>query len=163
MVTLAGTVAAAVLLLDRVTTVPPVGAAVLMTTVPVELLPPTTAVGLSDTEETLITGAVTVNVAVWVVPAGYVPEIVTGVEVLTALVVTEKVAVVDPAGTVTLDTVTWATAVLLLERLTAAPPVGAGPLSVTVPVDPAPPATVLGFSETDNKVTGGGVTVSVAV
>ena len=50
-VTLAGTVAAAVLLLESVTTAPPVGAALPRVTVPVELFPPTTVVGLSDKVE----------------------------------------------------------------------------------------------------------------
>src|SRR5262249_56109958 len=44
-VTLAGTLAAAVLLLVRLTETPPVGAAAVSLTVPVELLPATTLVG----------------------------------------------------------------------------------------------------------------------
>ena len=51
-VTLAGTVAAAVLPLVRVTDAPPVGAAPVKRTVPVELFPPTTLVGLSETDVT---------------------------------------------------------------------------------------------------------------
>jgi len=44
-------------------------------------------------------------------------------------------------------------AVLLLESETAAPPVRAGPLSVTVPVeDCAPPVTVVGFSVSEERV-----------
>ena len=49
-VTLAGTVAA-VLLLDSVTVAPPVGAAPLRVTVPVEGLPPVTLVGFTATED----------------------------------------------------------------------------------------------------------------
>lgn len=49
-VTLAGTVAAAVLLLDREIRVPAPGAGALRTTVPVEELPPFTAVGFSASE-----------------------------------------------------------------------------------------------------------------
>jgi hypothetical protein len=49
-VTLAGTVAA-VLLRDNVTTVPPVGAAAVRVTVPVELAPPVTVLGLSVSAE----------------------------------------------------------------------------------------------------------------
>jgi hypothetical protein len=60
--------------------------------------------------------------------------IVTVVDALTALVLTVKVAVVAPAATVTLDG-TCAAALLLLEIDTCAPPDGAAPLSVTVPVD----------------------------
>jgi hypothetical protein len=51
--TLAGTVAAAVLLLESVTTAPPEGAAALRVTVPVEELPPATLVGFSDTAESV--------------------------------------------------------------------------------------------------------------
>jgi hypothetical protein len=46
-VTLAGTVAALVLLLDSVTTAPPDGAALVRLAVPCEVLPPTTLAGLS--------------------------------------------------------------------------------------------------------------------
>ena len=80
----------------------------------------------------------------------------------TAEVLTVKVAVVAPAGTVTVEG-TLATEVLLLERATCAPPAGAGPLRVTVPVeDCTPPITLLGFNESEATVRGGGVTVSEA-
>ena len=65
-VTLAGTAAAAVLLLDRVTTAPPEGAARLSVTVAVDEFPPSTEVGLRVTDFT--TAAWTVRVALWVVP-----------------------------------------------------------------------------------------------
>jgi hypothetical protein len=82
---------------------------------------------------------------------------VTGVEAVTALVFTGNVALVDPAATVTLDgTVAEA---LLLERLTMAPPLGAAPLRVTVPVEEEPPFTLPGLSVTDDS-TGGGGTVA---
>ena len=74
---------------------------------------------------------------------------------------TVKVALVAPAGTITLEG-TVATPVLLLESRTWAPPAGAGPLSVTVPVeDCTPPTTLVGFSVSEETV--GGVTVSEAV
>jgi hypothetical protein len=60
-VTLAGTVATAVLLLPSVTTAPPAGAALLNVTVPVEDAPPVTAAGLTDTEDTA--GGFSVSVA----------------------------------------------------------------------------------------------------
>ena len=89
-----------------------------------------------------------------------VAEIVTDFEVVTALVVTVKVAVVLPAGTVTLAS-TVATDVLLLVRVTTAPPDGAGPVKVTVPVDEVPPITELGLRLTG--VSAAAVTVRVAV
>lgn len=73
-------------------------------------------------------------------------------------------AVVAPAATVTLEG-TLAAVVLLLENVTCTPPVGAGPLSVTVPVEEFPPVTLIGFSVSDERVGGGGgagVTVSEA-
>ena len=81
---------------------------------------------------------------------------VTCVELVTVLVVTENVALVDPAGTVTLGTTTWATPVLLLTRVTTAPPVGAGALRVTVPVEELPPMTLVGFRDTELRTTVGG-------
>ncbi len=88
----------------------------------------------------------------------------TGVGVATALVVTVNVALVIPAGTVTLEG-TLAAPVLLLKSMIWAPPAGAGPLSVTVPVeDCAPPVILVGFSVSEERVgSGEGVTVSVAV
>lgn len=87
------------------------------------------------------------------------------VDAATALVLTVNDTLVAPAATITLEG-TLAAAVLLLERMTCAPPAGAGPLSVTVPVeDCTPPTTLVGFSESDERVGGGGgadVTVSEA-
>jgi hypothetical protein len=53
MLTLDGTVAAAVLLLERVTTTPDDGAGALSVTVPWDVLPPTTLVGFSTTEDSV--------------------------------------------------------------------------------------------------------------
>jgi hypothetical protein len=156
-VTLAGTCATAGLLPERVTSAPPAGAIPVNVTVPVEFAPPTTVAGLSASEESL--AGFTVNVAVAVVP--YVPEMVTAVPLVTAPVVTAKVAVVVPAATVTLVG-TCATPVLLLESVTTAPPEGATPLNVTVPVELLPPTTLVGLSVTDDSVVGG-VTVKIAL
>ena len=77
---------------------------------------------------------------------------VTGVDVVTALVLTVNVALLAPAATVTLAG-TVAVDVLLLERETTAPPVSAGPLSVIVPVeDCAPPVTLVGFSVSEERL-----------
>src|SRR5260370_39779221 len=68
---------------------------------------------------------------------------------LTALVVILNGALVALAGIVTLDGTCAAT--LLLASLTAAPPLGATLLSVTVPVEPCPPVTAAGFALTDRN------------
>src|SRR5437016_2283817 len=82
---------------------------------------------------------------------------VTAVWLETAVVATGNLALLAPAGTVTLAG-TVATDVLLLDRVTTAPPLGAAPLSVTRPVDGTPPLTVVGVSVTEDKVreAGGG-------
>jgi hypothetical protein len=148
-VTLAGTAAASVLLLDRVTTTPPAGAAALSVTVPVDVLPPGTLVGWRLSDVSVVAG-VTVSCADRVAPSAP-PEIVTMVDVVTGLVATINVAVVLPAGTVTpLGTV--AAAVLLLDRVTVTPPAGAAALSVTVPVDAPPPSTLVGWRLSDVSV-----------
>jgi hypothetical protein len=87
---------------------------------------------------------------------------VTEVDAVTALVLTVNVALLAPAATVTVAG-TVAVDVLLLERETTAPPVGAGPLSVTVPVEGDPPVTLVGFSVSEERVRAGGSTVSEAV
>jgi hypothetical protein len=89
-----------------------------------------------------------------------VAEIVTVVDFDTPLVETVKVAVLAPAATRTLAG-TVAAAVLLLERATVTPPVGAAPVSVTVPVDVPLPVTRVGFRVRVDNV--GGFTVRLAV
>ncbi len=86
------------------------------------------------------------------------------VDEATALVLTTNVALVAPAATVTLGGTLAAP--LLLESVTGAPPAGAGPLNATVPVEEFPPVTLVGLSESEERVGGGGgaaVTVSEAV
>ena len=79
----------------------------------------------------------------------------TVVDAATALVLTVNVALVAPAGTVTVEG-TLAAAVLLLESVTCAPAAGAGPLSVAVPVEEFPPVTLAGFTESEERVTDAG-------
>jgi hypothetical protein len=69
-------------------------------------------------------------------------------------VATVKLAVVCPAATVTLaGTVA---AALLLDSVTTVPPLGATAVRVTVPVELAPPVTVLGFSVSAEGTGAGG-------
>jgi len=83
------------------------------------------------------------------------PEIVAVVAELTDVVVTVKLALDEPAGTVTLAGTLVAVEFSLSD--TTAPPLGAGPLKVTVPVDELPPVTLVGLTETDdNDAEGGG-------
>jgi hypothetical protein len=105
---------------------------------------------------------VTVSVAVLVTPP-CAADRVTEVLAVTDLVVTVNVALEAPAGTVTLAG-TVATAVLLLESATTAPPDGAAPLSVTVASEVLPPVTLVGLRTSEESVTplACGVTVSAA-
>jgi hypothetical protein len=154
-VTEAGTVAAAVLLLWREMLAPPDGAGPVKVTVPVEGLPPVTLVGLIVRDVRLTeAGAVGVTVKVAVCVAPNEPVMITAVFVLTAVVVIAKLALVFPLVTTTLAGV-CPTAVLLLDSVTVAPPIGAGPVRLTVPVAPDPPTTVEGLTETDVSTTVG--------
>jgi len=85
--------------------------------------------------------------------------IVLVVLAVTAIVVTVKVAVLDPAGTVTFAGTD--AALPLAVNATTKPPVGALPLSVTVPVEGLPPETDAGLTDTLTRL--GGVIVKVAV
>ena len=78
----------------------------------------------------------------------------TGAVVTLNVAVVAFGAMVTPAGTL-------AAAVLLLPSVTSAPPAGAGPFSVTVPVDELPPRTDVGVNDTELSVAA--VTVKVAV
>ena len=155
MVTLGGTCATEVLLLCRVTTAPAVEAAPFSVTVPVTLFPPTTELGVLVTEESV--GALIVSVVVLLTP--YVPVIVAVVLTATGVVVMVKVAVRAPAAIVTLPGTTAAE--LLLRRVINAPPEGAAPFNVAVPVEETPPVTVCGLLSSDNRVAG--LIVRVAV
>jgi hypothetical protein len=84
---------------------------------------------------------------------------VTSVDAATAPVPRLKLALVAPAATVTLAGTVAAGS--LLESGTCAPPAGAGPFSVTVPVEEPPPVTLAGLRLSEETL--GGTTVSVAV
>ncbi len=71
----------------------------------------------------------------------------------TPLVVMVNVVVVAPAATEILPG-TWADE-LLLDRVTTVPPVGAGPVRVTVPVEELPPVTLAGLRDTEPTTTVG--------
>ena len=73
-------------------------------------------------------------------------EITALVSLLTTLVVTVKLAVIAPAGMVTLD----ASSALKLDeaKATVVPPAGAGPEMIKVPVVVVPPTTGLVDHET---------------
>jgi hypothetical protein len=86
--------------------------------------------------------------------------IFTTVVEATDLVFTVALAVVAPPGTVTLAG-TVAAAVLLLDSATTAPTAGAGLLRVTVAVELAPPATLVGLTAIETRA--GALTESVAV
>jgi len=146
-VTLAGTVAAAVLLLDSVTTAPAGEALPVSVTVPVELVPETTAVGLTATEE--IAAGLTVRVGLKLTPSREAVIDTVAVEA-TPNVVTVKVAEVAPEATVTVAG-TVAAAVLELVRPTIAPPGAAGVESVTVPVELVPAMTLVGETVRPDK------------
>ena len=84
----------------------------------------------------------------------YVAVIVTGVETVTCAVVMLNVAYVAPAATLTVAG-TAAVTGSELERLTTAPPVGAGPFRFTRwDVEAVPPATEAGWSTTEEATSG---------
>jgi len=74
---------------------------------------------------------------------------VTEVTDVTEVVVMVKVALVLPAGTVTLKGSLAADELSLKETTT--PPLGAGPLNVAVPWEVAPPVTLAGLNATETR------------
>lgn len=153
-VTFAGT-DVAVELSESETSAPPLGAAALSVTVPLDELPPTTLLGLTDTVESAALGggeepAVTSSSACFPgLPARSAKMFMLNCE-LTGLVTMVKVALVAPAGMVTLDGIVATVAGAGVESATTVLPL-CGALSVTVPVDGLPPATLVGLTETPDK------------
>lgn len=127
------------------------GAGEAIVTVPVELFPPVTVDGLMLIEVTAMP-VVTVTEACWVL----LPRV--AVTVTTVLLRTNKffavawkVAVVAPAGTVTVPG-TLRTPGLSSESPTTEPPDPAGALKVTVPVDVPPFGMLEGLNVSDERV-----------
>lgn len=94
----------------------------------------------------------TVSVALLEIPLKE-PVMVTLVADGPPLVLMTNAAPVEPAGTVTLVG-TVALAVLLLKSETTAPPEGAADVRVTVPCEVLPPTTLVGKTETADKLGG---------
>lgn len=156
-VTVAGTVAAAVLLLDSPTAAPPAGAALVRVMVPCDGLPPVTLAGLTVRAASVGDGvAAVIPSPVDRIVFPFCAESRTVVPA-TGNVVTVKVALVVPAGTVTLAG-TLAAAGRLLDSATIVPPAGAALGTVTVPVAGFPPGTLVGLTvNADSVGAGGGV------
>ena len=142
MVTDAGTVAAFVFELVRVTLAPNAGAGPVKVTVPTtdDCDPPTRPIGEIETLWT--DWGLIVSTSVFETEPSLAPMVEVA-DAVTPTVVTMKVAEVAPAG---IDTVvgTVASFVLLEVNVTVAPPVGAATLRATVPVEDAPPIRVVG-------------------
>ena len=118
------------------TTMPPVGAAPVRVTVPVDWAPLSTVLG--ERVRLAGVGGVTVRLAV----AEYVPAeavTTTGVDFATGAVDIEKAVLLAPWGTVTVAG--GVTLELFADNPTLKPPAGAKPFKVTVPVELAPPTT----------------------
>jgi hypothetical protein len=96
---------------------------------------------------------VTVRPAVLVDPPA-VAVMVTGVDVVTAVVVIAKVTIVAPCVTDTL--VGTVASAVLLDSVTEYPPAGAAAVKVTVPCADEPPLTLVGFTETADSAAGAG-------
>ncbi len=127
------------------TVAPPAGAGPLRVKVPVAVAPPFIVDGeiASEISET----GVTVRFADFVTPPK-VAEIVTVRFAAWFVVAMLNVAVVAPAGTVT---VAGTVAPAVDASVTTTPPVGATLASVTVPVTVFPPAIVVGLTETAER------------
>jgi hypothetical protein len=139
------------------TIIPPSGAGPFNLTVPVEFFPPATLVGNNVTAETA--DGFTVNGSCFT-EAPLLAVIEIGLGFRTARVVMLKVALVSPAGTVTLGG-TVATVVSLDVRFTVMPPAYAAAGSVTVPLTTVPLTAVVA-DKLNVDSTGNTVTVAMA-
>jgi hypothetical protein len=130
-----------VLLSERATTAPPVGADWFSVTVQVVEAPELTLLGLQARAVTSM-GATKVKVAVWVAPFSVAVMVADWVVVNVPAVAVNVAEFALAATTTDAGTVKEA---LLSERATAAPPVGAAWLRVTVHVLAAPGLTLAGL------------------
>ena len=161
-VTLDGPLAMAELLLESATTAPPEPAGPLKVTVPVDVPPLVTLVGLSVCDDTVSAGpaesTVSVVNAAPVLFQFAVSE--TLVSAATALVPIVKLTLSVPAGTVTLAgriTTPAGNSV----NTTCAPPAGARPLRTTRPVEGFPPTTCVGSTKKVLILVACGVAVTI--
>jgi hypothetical protein len=145
-VTDGGTVAA-LLLLDRLTNAPPLGARPVRVTVAVALvLPPTSSTG-DRAKDCTLAGLMARDAEAFEVPYDVVMLAFVGVD--TTAVEMVKFAddfpevMVTLAGTVAAELLDFVVMVI--------PPVGAGPVRLTVPVELLPPTTVVGFRLSDKS------------
>ena len=152
MVTVAGTVAAAVFELESATTKPPAGGPDERKMVPVTEFPPTTVDGERPRDVGVAggSGGLTVSIALRVAPPK-APVMFPDVDAVTDTVLTVKVPLVAPAAMVTLPG-TVAALGMLLDSVTTAPPAGAAVVNVAVPVEALPPTTLVGFTDTEDKL-----------
>jgi hypothetical protein len=111
---------------DSDTTAPPAGAPLLSVTIPLTDSPPTTVAALSDIDTSA--APPTASVAVLLLPL--IDAVIVALPA--EIAATVNTALDEPAATVT-TVGTVATAVLLLDSETVAPPVGAAADNVTVP------------------------------
>jgi len=153
-VTEAGTVAPC--WLERAITIPPLGAAELNVTVPVEDAPPLTLAGESDSDDSAGGFKVRSETRYDWPKEQAIPTVcseLTGDDLIV------KDTEFLPAGTVTVEGTV--ANFELLDRSTTIPPVEAVALTTTVPIVVEPPVIVLELKE--SEVTLGGLIVSVAV
>lgn len=135
---------------ERRTLTPALGAGPVRVTFPVVLTPPTTVCGATVTLRSAAGSTLTATLCEDV-PIDPVIVEVTWLATGNDLMI--KVADVFFAGIVT-ETPTVAAEGRLLTNLTTTPPVGAGPVIVTVPVEIVPPGMLEGFAEIDAKMAG---------